>query len=78
MSAFSGSIAAINGLFILFGRIKVEELSTGSSARSSTTPTASIAMVAMVLVAAAAIWYQLRGVEAMATAQIDRSAYRYA
>ncbi len=78
VSAFSGSIAAINGLFILLGRIKVEELGTGIFGSLLGNADGLIAMIAMVLLATAAIFYQLRGVEAMATGQIDRTAYRYA
>jgi Domain of unknown function (DUF4203) len=78
VSAFSGAAAVVNGIGILVGRIKVEELSAGIFGSLMHNADGVIAMVAMVLIAAAAIWYQLRGVEEMATARIDRSQYRYA
>jgi hypothetical protein len=78
VSAFSGSIAAVNGVFILVGRVKVDELGTGVFGALLHNADGLIAMIAMVVLATAAIFYQLRGVEAMATGQIDRSAYRYA
>jgi hypothetical protein len=77
VSAISGATAAVNGVFILLGRVKVEDLSNGIFGSLLNNADGLIAMIAVVVVAVAAIWYQMRGAEAMAAATIDREAYRY-
>ena len=67
-SAFSGAAAAVNGVLILFGRIKVEDLGSGHLRLApAQRPIGVIAMV-VVLVAAAAICYQIRDVGTTVTA----------
>ena len=75
LSAFSGAAAAVNGVFILFGTIKPADLSEGVF--GSLLHQGVVATVLFLAVGIAAVLYQLRGVEAMAAATIDRSAYRY-
>src|SRR6478736_3659832 len=53
VSAFSGAAAVVNGVGILVGRIKVEELSAGIFGSLMHNADGVIAMVAMVLIAAA-------------------------
>jgi hypothetical protein len=75
LSAFSGAAAAVNGVYILLGTIKPADLNTGIF--GSLLHQGLVATVLFLVIGVAAVLYQLRGVEAMATANIDRTAYRY-
>jgi hypothetical protein len=75
LSAFSGAAAAVNGVYILLGQIKLDAVKEGifgSLLRVGVVPT-----VLFLAIGIAATLYQLRGVEAMAAARIDRTGYRY-
>ncbi len=74
VSAISGAAAIVNGVLIMLGRIQVENLDSGLL--SGLLADSFIGVVAWVVIAAAAVWYQLRGV-GQAVAALDRSAYRY-
>ena len=76
LSAFSGAAAVVNGVFILFGTIKVSDLSEGVF--GSLLHQGVVATVLFLVVGVAAVLYQLRGVaDLAAAATIDRTAYRY-
>jgi len=75
LSAFSGAAAAVNGVFIFTGTIKLADLDMGIF--GSLLHSGVVATVVFIAVAIAAVLYQLRGVEAMAAASIKRDAYRY-
>jgi hypothetical protein len=77
VSAISGATAAVNGLFILIGRIKPAELNEGIFGSLLNSADGPIAVIAVIAVSVAAVLYQLRGIEMMAAANIDRNAYRY-
>jgi hypothetical protein len=73
-SAFSGAAAVVNGVLILIGRIKVESLSDGIF--GSLFADGIVGTVAFLLLAGAALMYQMRDVGQSITT-VDRSAYRY-
>jgi len=76
LSAASGAAAVVNGVFIFLGQIKLEGLDNGVF--GSLLHNGVLAIVAWIVIFAAAIFYQLRGVEQiMAAAAIDRSRYQY-
>ena len=74
ISAISGAAAMVNGVLIILGRIKVEDLDSGLLSGLMTDST--IGVIAWVAIAVVAALYQLRGVGDAVTA-INRSAYRY-
>lgn len=74
VSAFSGAAAVVNGVLILIGRIKVESLSDGIF--GSLFADGIVGTVAFLLLAGAALMYQMRDVGQSITT-VDRSAYRY-
>ena len=74
ISAISGAAAMVNGVLIVLGRIKVEDLDSGLLSGLMTNST--IGVIAWVAIAVVAALYQLRGVGDAVTA-INRSAYRY-
>ena len=73
-SAFSGSAAVVNGVLILIGRIKVESLNDGIF--GSLFADGIVGTVAFLVLAGAALMYQMRDVGQSITT-VDRSAYRY-
>ena len=74
VSAMSGAAAMVNGALILLGRIKVEDLDSGLL--SGLLTDSFIGVVAWGVIAVAAAFYQLRGVE-RAVEAVNWSAYRY-
>ena len=74
ISAISGAAAMVNGVLIILGRIKVEDLDSGLLSGLMTDTT--IGIIAWVAIAVVAALYQLRGVGDAITA-VNRSAYRY-
>jgi hypothetical protein len=77
VSAFSGAAAAVNGVLIFLGQIKLEDVGPGGMVGSLLT-NGAIGTIAWIAVAAAAILYQMRDISRTATELvIDRSAYRY-
>jgi hypothetical protein len=74
VSAISGAAAMVNGVLILLGRIKVEDLDSGLL--SGLLTDSLIGVVAWGVIAVVAAFYQLRGVE-RAVEAVSRSAYRY-
>ena len=73
-SGISGAAAAVNGVLIFFGRIKVEDLSSGVVNGLLTDTT--IGIIAWVVLAAVAIFWQTRDVGRTVTT-IERTNYRY-
>ena len=73
-SGISGAAAAVNGVLILIGRIKVEDLSSGIVNGLLTDTT--IGIIAWVVLAAVAIFWQMRDVGRTVTT-IERTNYRY-
>ena len=73
-SAFSGAAAVVNGVLILIGRVKVESLSDGIF--GSLFADGIVGTVAFLVIAVAALGYQMRDVGQSITS-VDRSAYRY-
>ena len=73
LSAVGGAAAVVNGVLILMGRIKLENLDNGLV--SGLLTDSFIGVAAWVVIAAAAIWFQLRNLGGTVTA-VNRSAYR--
>lgn len=73
-SGISGAAAAVNGVLILFGRIKVEDVSSGIVNGLLTDTT--IGVIAWVVLAAVAIFWQTRDV-GRTVMTIERTNYRY-
>jgi hypothetical protein len=73
-SGISGAAAAVNGVLIFLGRIKVEDLSSGIVNGLLTDTT--IGVIAWVVLAAVAIFWQTRDVGRTVTT-IERTNYRY-
>ena len=74
VSAISGAAAMVNGVLIILGRIKVDDLDSGLLSGLMTDTV--IGVVAWVAIAVVAALYQLRGVQ-QAVEAVSRSAYRY-
>ena len=79
LSAFGGAAAVVNGFWILFGQIQLNDIDGGLA--EGLMKGGAITVVAWLVIAAAGIWYQLRDIgRDMASlrmaANIDRSAYR--
>ena len=73
-SAFSGAAAVVNGVLILFGQTKLESIDVGIF--GSLLHQGVVGTIAMILIGAAALLYQIRDVGTTITS-IDRSAYSY-
>jgi len=73
LSAIGGAVAAVNGVLILLGRIQLEDISSGLGEGLLKDPL--IAVVGVILIAAAGIWYQMRDLTDTA-ASIRRDGYR--
>lgn len=73
-SALSGSVAAVNGVFILLGQIKVTDL--GGGLFGSLFNNGIVATVAFIALAIVALLYQMRDVGS-SIQSVDRGAYRY-
>ena len=73
LSGIGGAVAAVNGVLILLGRIKLEDISSGLGEGLLKDPL--IAVVGVIVVAAAGIWYQMRDL-ADTAASIRRDGYR--
>jgi hypothetical protein len=73
LSGIGGAVAAVNGLLILLGRIQLEDISSGLGEGLLKDPL--IAVIGVIVVAAAGIWYQMRDLTETA-ASIQRSGYR--
>jgi len=73
-SAFSGAAAAVNGVLILIGRIKLDTLNDGIF--GSLFAEGLIGTVAFLVLGAVALYWQVRDVGQTITT-VDRSAYRY-
>lgn len=73
-SGISGAAAAVNGVLILLGRIKVENLESGL-VDGLLTDTA-IGVIAWIVLAVVAIFWQMRDVARTVTT-VERTAYRY-
>ena len=73
LSAIGGAVAAINGVLILLGRIQLEDISSGLGEGLLKDPL--IAVIGVIIVAAAGIWYQTRDL-ADTAASIRRDGYR--
>ena len=74
LSAISGAAAVVNGVLILFGILKLDDLNSGLFGGLLTNGIVGIG--AWIALSVVAIVYQLRDVGRMA-ASIDRAAYRY-
>ena len=72
-SAIGGGVAAVNGLLILLGRIKLEDISSGLGEGLLKDPL--IAVVGTIVIAAAGIMYQMRDLSDTAQS-IRREGYR--
>jgi hypothetical protein len=73
-SGVSGAAAAVNGVLILLGRIKLEDLNSGI-VNGLLTDTA-IGVIAWIVIAAAAIFWQMRDIAGSITT-VERTSYRY-
>ncbi|MFL5673540.1 MAG: hypothetical protein ACJ779_00900 [Chloroflexota bacterium] len=75
VSAFSGAAAVVNGVLILFGQIKLEELRAGIF--GSLLANGWIGLIAFLVLGVVALFWQLRDVGSAVTS-VERSSYRYA
>jgi hypothetical protein len=73
LSAVGGAVAAVNGVLILFGRIQLEDISSGLGEGLLKDPI--IATIGVILIAVAGIVYQMRDLASTA-ASIRREGYR--
>ena len=74
-SAFSGAVAAVNGVFIFLGQVKLEDLGWGIF--GSLLHNGALGVIAAVVLGAVALYWQIRDVGGSITS-IERSSYRYA
>jgi hypothetical protein len=74
-SAFSGAVAAVNGVFIFLGLVKLEDLGLGIF--GSLLHQGVLGVIAAIVLGAAALYWQIRDVGGSITS-IERSSYRYA
>jgi len=74
-SAFSGAVAAVNGVFIFLGQVKLEDLGWGIF--GSLLHSGALGVIAAVVLGAVALYWQIRDVGGSITS-IERSSYRYA
>ena len=75
VSAASGAAAVVNGVFILLGTIKVEDLSYGVF--GSLLHQGALATIAWIVIAIAAVLFQTRDVARMAATMPTQADYRY-
>jgi hypothetical protein len=78
LSAIGGAVAAVNGLWILLGQIKLDDISSGLG--EGLIRQGFLSWVLVFLVAAAGVFYQMRSLGRTvmtAEAEIDRARYRY-
>jgi len=75
VSAASGAAAVVNGALILFGSIKVEDLSEGVF--GGLIKYGPIGLIVALVIAVAAIMFQMRDVASSAAAMPSQSDYRY-
>ncbi len=75
VSAASGAAAVVNGVFILVGNIKIEDLSYGVF--GSLLHNGIVATVAWIGIAVAAVLFQTRDVARMAATMPNQADYRY-
>ena len=75
VSAASGAAAVVNGVFILLGRSRSKTSATASSAACSTRE--SVATIAWIVVAIAAVLFQTRDVARMGSTMVTQADYRY-
>ena len=78
LTALGGAVAAVNGLFIMLGTIKLDDISSGLG--EGLMHEGILAWILVLVVAAAGVFYQMRSLGRTvmsATAEIDRAAYRY-
>ena len=73
LSAIGGAVAAVNGALILLGRIQLEDIDSGLGEGLLKDPL--IAVIGVIVVAAAGIWYQMRDLAGTAES-IRRDGYR--
>jgi hypothetical protein len=73
LSAIGGAVAAVNGVLILLGRIQLEDISSGLGEGLLKDPL--IAVIGVIVIAAAGIWYQMRDLVDTA-ASVRRDGYR--
>jgi len=73
-SAFSGAVAAINGIWIFLGQIKLEDLGVGIF--GSLLHNGALGLIAAAVLGAVALFWQIRDVAGSITS-VDRSRYRY-
>lgn len=73
-SAMSGAVAAVNGVFILIGRVEVTDL--GGGLFGSLFNDGIVGTVAFIVLAVVALMYQIRDVGS-SIATVERSSYRY-
>jgi hypothetical protein len=73
LSAIGGAVAAVNGVLILLGRINLEDISSGLGEGLLKDPL--IAVIGVIVIAAAGIWYQMRDLVDTA-ASVRRDGYR--
>jgi len=74
VSALTGSIAVINGVFIIFGQFTVQDLNAGLF--GSLFNQGLVATIAFIVLAVVALMWQIRDVGS-SVQSIDRSSYRY-
>jgi hypothetical protein len=74
-SAFSGAVAAVNGVFIFLGLVKLEDLGWGIF--GSLLHSGVVGVIAAIVLGAVALYWQIRDVGGSITS-IERSSYRYA
>ena len=74
-SAFSGAVAAVNGVFIFLGLVKLDDLGWGIF--GSLLHQGVVGVIAAIVLGAAALYWQIRDVGGSITS-IERSSYRYA
>jgi hypothetical protein len=74
-SAFSGAVAAVNGVFLFLGLVKVEDLGWGIF--GSLLHQGILGVIVAIVLGGAALYWQIRDVGGSITS-IERSSYRYA
>jgi hypothetical protein len=74
VSALTGAVAVVNGVFILIGQVELNDLAGGLF--GSLFHNGIVATVAFIVLAVVALLYQLRDVGS-SISTVDRSSYRY-
>ena len=80
LTAASGAAAVVNGVLILFGAIKVEDIDTGLT--EGLIRYGAIGVIAWLVITAAGVFYQMRDIARSAEGlqakyAVDKAAYRY-